>query len=111
MDQLEQDSILPLASLVHYIQETFQFTTLISTLDHVLQLMDVTWKNVVKVPINWNTAPIIAQHIAYIRLLSQYDKRPTVFINESGFNLHVQKSKGCVIEDMYTPRDTSIPTQ
>jgi len=92
--KLEQEATVSLVELVNYIKTTFNVDTSTSALDRALKSMDITWKNVVEIPVDWNTISTIQQRMNYIATLSHFGSRPKVYIDESGFNMHLKRSKG-----------------
>lgn len=56
--------------------------------------MKITWKNVLKIPQDWNTLEVLEQRAEYVRATVHYSNRNVVYVDESGFNLHISKSKG-----------------
>jgi len=92
--KLEQESTLSLVDFVNYVKDTFNISTSTSAIDRKLQAMDITWKNVVEIPVDWNTSNTIQQRITYIASLSHNVLMPKVFLGETGFNMHLKKGKG-----------------
>jgi len=56
--------------------------------------MDVTWKNVMTIPIDWNTLEVLRARTEYVHQLLLMMDRNRVYLDETGFNLHTKKSKG-----------------
>jgi len=94
---LEQNSQLTLEQLVTEIHNRFQVDTSTTALHRALKLLTVTWKNVLPLPIDWNTPRVIAARAQYVMDMYPLQRRPLVFIDETGFNMHCKRSKGRAI--------------
>jgi len=53
--------------------------------------MNISWKNVLQIPTNWNTDK---RRMSHIGKLGQLYPRLLYFIDECGFNMNIKKSKG-----------------
>jgi transposase len=96
--ELEQDSQLTLLQLVEKVESKFQIQTSTSALDRVLKKCEVTWKNVLPIPLEWNTPEVVKQRTLFIGELGKIFMREIVYVDETGFNLHVKKSKGRALQ-------------
>ena len=58
--------------------------------------MNVTWKNVLPIPVNWNTPEVIIKRQQYVQQIVniKVSNKPIFYCDETGFNLHTKKSKG-----------------
>lgn len=93
--ELENDSKITLKTLVEKIKEEKQAETSISALDRALKSMEITWKSILKIPINWNSATTIAKRKDFItKVISLNMHREFIYIDECGFNLQMKKGKG-----------------
>jgi len=91
---LEQNSQLTLEELIHRISEQFSVDSSTTALHRALKLLNVTWKNILPIPIDWNTPRVIEARFNYVMSMHGLQNRPLIFIDETGFNLHCKKSKG-----------------
>lgn len=94
LDEIEHDSQLTLKSLLVKVEQKFNIHTNESSISKTLDEMDITWKNVLTIPMSWNNIETITARAAFISKLGQYIGRPIIYLDESGFNLHTKKSKG-----------------
>lgn len=97
LSRLEENSQLTLRDMVKMCEETFQIQTSEDAISHALEKMQITWKNVLPIPSNWNTPQIIDARTKFCgSTLPQIEMqgRSMIYIDESGFNMHVKKSKG-----------------
>jgi len=77
-----------LRTIVDKIEEICDIHTSITALKRFLDDCDITWKNAVKIPTNWNTCNIIEKRISYVTdLLLKGYSRNWVWVDEVGFNL------------------------
>ena len=94
LSQIEANSQITLDNLATLVQEKFQIQISVSSIHRALEKMDVTWKNIFPVPVNWNTPEIIRARSDYISKLEiTFRGRKRIFLDESGFNLHIKKSR------------------
>lgn len=100
--RLEANSQLTLQALTTEVEQRFNIETSISAITHALDRLTVTWKNVLTIPTVWNTPDIIRQRTEFVGRMALIEtaRRPVVYIDESGFNLHTRRSKG------HAPRGT-----
>jgi transposase len=93
--QLEANSTLSLAQLVVEVQARYNVETSTSAIDRALKQMDITWKNILSIPADWNTVDVIQQRREYVtQQLVPYMLRPFIYVDEQGYNLHIKRSKG-----------------
>lgn len=97
---LEDDSTITLKQMVDILEKDLHITTSTSALDRAFSKMDITWKNVLTIPYDWNTIEVLGKRQEFLRDIALTVGRPQVYIDESGFNLHVKKSKGRSLEGM-----------
>lgn len=94
LSQIEANSQITLDNLATLVQEKFQIQISVSSIHRALEKMDVTWKNILPIPVNWNTPEIIRARSDYISKLEiTFRGRKKNFLDESGFNLHIKKSR------------------
>jgi len=80
--------------MVKDLETSFHIDTSISALDRALSKMEVTWKNAYSIPYDWNSAEVLYQRQQYLFNLQCFLQRPKIYLDESGFHLHIKKSKG-----------------
>src|SRR4051794_25718351 len=88
---------MTLKKMVKELLDTLKIDTSTSAVDRALSKMDISWKNVLTIPFDWNTTEVInkrAQYVADLNTQTHLFNRPKVYIDESGFNLHIRPSKG-----------------
>ena len=91
LSQIEANSEITLDNLATLVQEKFQIQISVSSIHRALEKMDVTWKNILPIPVNWNTPEIIRARSDYISKLEiAFRERKRIFLDESGFNLHIK---------------------
>jgi hypothetical protein len=95
LDEISKDSQITLKELVQKLKDEKNIETSKSALKRALDAMDVTWKTIVKIPVNWNTPEILVARANFVTDMTvKFINRPKVFIDESGFNLHTKKKNG-----------------
>jgi len=97
LTELEHNSQLTLAELVSKVEEKFHIETSISAIHNSLSKMDVTWKNILPVPAEWNTINHIQQRskfISMVLLSLEAQNRNLIYLDETGFHLQSKSSKG-----------------
>ena len=67
--------------------------TSVTALYRALKQLCVTWKNVLPIPINWNTPEVIAARMKYVVDMYSLQSRPLVFIDETWVQSSLQKNK------------------
>jgi hypothetical protein len=95
--RLEENSQLTLLELVNQCQENFQIETSEDAVRRALEKMQITWKNVLPIPESWNAREVIdarSWFVGSILPAIEMKNRATIYIDESGFNMHVKRSKG-----------------
>jgi transposase len=63
---LEANSQLTLEQLVAKIHDQFGVETSVTALHRALKQLSITWKNVLPIPIDWNTPHILAARVDYV---------------------------------------------
>jgi len=94
LDELEKNSQLSLRELINRVESHFPIETSTSAIDRALTAMDISWKNVLRIPESWNTDRVIEARMAFVAKLSPLFLRTVIYMDESGFNMHCKKSKG-----------------
>jgi len=56
--------------------------------------MKVTWKNSYSIPLDWNTTEAIATRVSFVNEMYRLGDMPTFYIDECGFDMKVNRSKG-----------------
>lgn len=92
--ELEDNSTLTLKAMVQETKKTFDIDTSTSAIDRALDKMEISWKNVMPIPYDWNTTEIREKRQKFLFDLQRFLNRPKVYIDESGFHLHIRSSKG-----------------
>eukprot|EP01112_Ceratiomyxa_fruticulosa_P023632 TRINITY_DN912_c0_g1_i1.p1 TRINITY_DN912_c0_g1~~TRINITY_DN912_c0_g1_i1.p1 ORF type:complete len:547 (+),score=142.39 TRINITY_DN912_c0_g1_i1:136-1776(+) len=90
---LEEDSTITLKEMERRLEEK-GIPTSITALQKAFSRMEVTWKNTLPIPYDWNTYEVIAARQEYLGKIGMVTGRPLVYIDESGFHMHIKKSKG-----------------
>lgn len=108
LDQLENKSTLTLKEMVQDIENKFQISTSTSALDRKFSQMEITWKNTYEIPFDWNTAEVLEKRQQYIWNLQKFGNRPKIYIDESGFHLRINKSKGRALSGNYLFKSSNI---
>ncbi len=82
--------------MVNLLHTNFNLTTSTSAIDRELQKLTITWKNVLPIPVEWNTPEVLDKRILFVHnLLIEHAKHtPMVYIDEVGFNLRTTHKKG-----------------
>jgi len=92
--QLEEDSQLTIQQLVTEVESKFKIETSTSAIDRALEKMDITWKNVLLIPLDWNSIEVIKSRMKFVQeKILPFIQRPKIYIDEAGFNWHVKRSK------------------
>lgn len=94
--QIEEKSYLTIEEMKGLVEKHFQLETSKSAIERALLSYDVTWKCILPIPVNWNTEEALERRASFLKELLDFSNfgRPVVFIDESSFNLHIQRSKG-----------------
>lgn len=97
---IEKNSQITLQQMSQQLDQDRKIEVAPSTVQQALKKMHVTWKNVLPIPVDWNTYDTIKQRAEFVTKMTSplYSWRPKIFIDESGFNLHIKKSKGRALE-------------
>jgi transposase len=98
LSELERDSQLTLQSIVASVEKKFKIETSASSIDRALTKMNITWKNVLPIPVDWNTDNVIERRISFVSAISNCFPRATIYIDETGFCMHTKKSKGRAVK-------------
>jgi len=93
LDLIEKDSTLTLKEMVQSLRNNGVETSK-SSLQRLLEKVELTWKTVLEIPTAWNTPEVLLARQNYVFSLMRHQSRNIVYVDESGFNLHVKKSKG-----------------
>jgi len=56
--KIEENHQITLHQLVEAVEQKFNIETSISGIDRALSKLDITWKNVYPIPVDWNTDSI-----------------------------------------------------
>jgi len=91
---IEKNSVMTLKNMVLELKEKFNIDSSVSAIDRALSQMDITWKNVLKVPFSWNSIEVISSRKEYLGKLGIFAGRELIYLDESGFHLHIHKSRG-----------------
>ena len=93
--RLEENSQLTLKELVQEVETKFNIETSESALNHALEKMGISWKNVLPIPVDWNAPSVIRARTTFIGSYLRFLEEDKLFyIDESGFNMHIFRSKG-----------------
>eukprot|EP01114_Cavostelium_apophysatum_P013413 TRINITY_DN3246_c0_g1_i3.p1 TRINITY_DN3246_c0_g1~~TRINITY_DN3246_c0_g1_i3.p1 ORF type:complete len:346 (-),score=65.70 TRINITY_DN3246_c0_g1_i3:52-1089(-) len=92
--QLEDESTLTLKEMVEILRKDLDITTSTSALDRAFNAMEITWKNVLPIPFNWNSPEVILKRQQFAQEITRYSLRHRIYIDESGFHMLIKKSKG-----------------
>ena len=67
-----------------------------SALKSAIAKLDITWKNVLPIPVDWNKPEIIQAHATFVATLSSLvlTQKAVIYIDEKPWNMHKKKSKG-----------------
>jgi transposase len=96
--ELEKDSQLTLDQMVQKVETEFSIESSTSAIDRALSAMDISWKNTLPIPIDWNKEVVIQARMEFIAKLGPLFLRNIVYVDESGFNMHCKKSKGRAVK-------------
>lgn len=95
LEQIEKELQITLEDLLHNMESKFAIETSATTIHNALKKMKITWKNILPIPIQWNTPEIIRKHIEFVGTIwSQVEHYPKIYIDEKGWNMIIQKSIG-----------------
>jgi len=69
--------------------------TSIAAVDRALTKMDITWKKILTIPVEWNTPEVIQARYQFVNDMAvKFMRRPKVFLDEAAFHMRTKKSKG-----------------
>jgi len=69
-----------------------------STVERTFQSLDISYKEVVQIPVKWNTEHVIWARQEYVlEQICDVIGWPLVFVDECPFNMHVVACKGWVV--------------
>lgn len=91
---LQENSSITLRSIVATLLEAHQISTSISSVDRLLVRMGVTYKASTRIPETWNTPESVAQRKDFVTNILSLEHRQVVYMDESGFNLHIRRNYG-----------------
>lgn len=92
--ELDKNSQLTLNDMVTMLETKYHIETSTSAVDRALKKCEVTWKNVLSMLVDWNTNDVITARTMFVGSLGGIFMRNIIYVDESGFNLHIKKSKG-----------------
>lgn len=94
--EIEKDSQITLADIVENVEKEFHIQTSDTAIDRALRNMEVTWKNVLPMLECWNSPEVIEKRMKFVQTLASHrmGNRDVYYVDETGFNLHIKKSKG-----------------
>jgi hypothetical protein len=92
LDEINKNSQITLKELVQKLKDEKNIET--SKKRTKTSFMDLTWKTIIKIPVNWNTPEILVSRANFVTDMTvKFINRPKVFIDESGFNFHTKKEE------------------
>ena len=56
--------------------------------------LEITWKNVLPIPQDWNKDSVLQARILYVRDMGQQFFRNIIYVDEKPWNMHKKKTKG-----------------
>lgn len=89
---LEEQPGLTLKKMVEFIEDRFKVSTSITAVDRALRKMDITWKSATTIPSKWNDPTVTSKRHDYARRRLNDGDPFAVYVDETGFDLHTQKS-------------------
>jgi len=93
LDWIEDDSGVTLKEIVSRLFG-IGIQVSISTVHKYFKQLDVSYKNVLKIPFNWNSDSVIDLRKKYVLKLLSIPSKQKIFVDECGFNLCVRRKKG-----------------
>lgn len=90
VSELDRDSTKTLKELVEQLQQEHGVEVSQQTIESKLHQMDITWKNVLKIPVDWNSFYTKEKRQQFIVELMQHQGKPFYFVDECGFHLQIR---------------------
>lgn len=94
LDAIEEDATITLKELVQLLKTEMDIDTSKTAIHDKLEKLEYSYKNVLPIPINWNTTENKRKRQEFLSQVAMFPGRILVFIDESGFHLHIKRSKG-----------------
>jgi len=93
---IEEHPSWKLETIVRKLEELLDINSSTTALSRFLRNCKITWKEAVKIPVNWNSDTILQKRKDFINhLLPKSHMKNIVWIDEAGFNLdQLRRSKG-----------------
>ena len=82
--------------MVEFLKEQFLVSVSASKISNLLQDMDVTWKQVTKIPAAWNKTELLFQQANFVSHRGMDLNWTVVYVNESGYVLNYERASGYV---------------
>jgi hypothetical protein len=98
LDWIEESPTLTLKQVVARIQANLSKKVSKSMVERAFKALNMTYKDIVDIPVKWNTKPVLAAHQCFVcDQVHDFIGWPLVFMDESAFNMHVVVHKGCAV--------------
>jgi len=110
LGKLEQNSQLTLEEIKNSVETMFHIETSTTAIERALQKMNITWKNVLLIPSNWNSEEVIKARAIFVMNLAKLFTCHIVYVDETGFNLHTCRSKSRAAKEEFA-KLTLVPKQ
>jgi len=98
LDRFEKDSTLDYNRLHKDIEQKFMIQTSPTAIKDTVSKLDISWKTILPIPVEWNTLSILEARTRFIGSLGGVFLRPLIYVDEKGWNMHIRKSKGHAVK-------------
>jgi transposase len=95
LDWIEDQPALTLKQIITRIETELNKKVSKATVECTFESLDVSFKEMVKIPAKWNTDAVLRSRQEYVnQRVRDFVGRPLVFVDECPFNLHVVARRG-----------------